>query len=142
MSDAPAMPELSPEYVDAIQVGKRLVELCSQGQYEQAAAELYADNIVSVEVCGMAGHPARIEGIDAVKAKGQWWAENHEVHGGDVKGPFAHGGRVAVWMSIDVTPKTGPMTGHRHTMEEVCLYTVKDGKIVHEEFFYDMTAGG
>ncbi|MEM7681387.1 MAG: nuclear transport factor 2 family protein [Planctomycetota bacterium] len=136
------MPELSPEYLSALQVGKRLVELCGQGKYEEAASELYADDITSVEVCGMAGHPAEVNGIEAVKAKQEWWNENHEIHGGDVKGPYAHGDRVAVWMSIDVTPKTGPMAGHRHTMEEVCLYTVQDGKIVREEFMYDMTAGG
>jgi len=30
------------------------------------------------------------------------------------------------------------MAGQRMKMDEVALYTVKDGKIVHEEFFYDM----
>jgi len=30
------------------------------------------------------------------------------------------------------------MTGKRFKMEEAGLYTVKDGKVVHEEFFYHM----
>jgi ketosteroid isomerase-like protein len=30
------------------------------------------------------------------------------------------------------------MAGKRMTLDEVGLYTVKDGKVVQEEFFYDM----
>lgn len=30
------------------------------------------------------------------------------------------------------------MAGRRMQMEEVCLYTIKEGKIVREEFFYGM----
>jgi len=35
-------------------------------------------------------------------------------------------------------PKAGQMAGKRMTIDEAALYTVKDGKIVHEEFFYHM----
>jgi ketosteroid isomerase-like protein len=34
---------------------------------------------------------------------------------------------------MDVTPKA---TGERTTLDEVGLYTIKDGKIVEERFFY------
>ena len=37
-----------------------------------------------------------------------------------------------VGFKMDVTPKGGA----RHTMDEVGLYTVKDGRIVEERFFY------
>ncbi len=30
------------------------------------------------------------------------------------------------------------MAGKRMNLDEAALYTVKDGKIVQEEFFYDM----
>jgi ketosteroid isomerase-like protein len=36
---------------------------------------------------------------------------------------------------MDVTPKAG---GERMQMKEVALYTVKDGKIAQEEFWYLM----
>jgi multidrug efflux pump subunit AcrB len=36
-------------------------------------------------------------------------------------------------MTLDVTFKP---TGKRNAMEEMALYTVNDGKIVHEQFFY------
>ena len=39
---------------------------------------------------------------------------------------------------MDVTAKSGPMAGKRFRMFEGALYTVKDGKVVHEAFLYDM----
>ena len=39
---------------------------------------------------------------------------------------------------MDVTPKEGPMKGHRMQFEEAGLYTVRDGKVAQEEFFYHM----
>ena len=39
---------------------------------------------------------------------------------------------------MDVTPKEGPMTGKRFTMQEVGLYTVAGGRVAREEFFYSM----
>ena len=41
-------------------------------------------------------------------------------------------------MNYDVTAKVGPRAGQRMKMEEAGLYTVKNGKIVQEEFFYSM----
>jgi hypothetical protein len=34
------------------------------------------------------------------------------------------------------------MAGKKMRMEEVALYTVSDGKVTREEFFYDMSGGG
>ena len=41
-------------------------------------------------------------------------------------------------MKYDVTPTSGPHKGKRMQLDEAGLYTVRDGKIVQEEFFYDM----
>jgi ketosteroid isomerase-like protein len=38
-------------------------------------------------------------------------------------------------MVLDITPKAG---GPSFTMEEICLYEVRDGKIVREQFFYPL----
>ena len=54
------------------------------------------------------------------------------------RGPLAHGDRFIARFKFDVTPKSRPMAGKRFTMDETALYTVKDDKIVHEEFFYHM----
>lgn len=82
--------------------------------------------------------PRNMKGIDAIRRKNQWWLENHEIHGGDVLGPWPHGDRFIVVFNFDVTPKVGPMAGQRMQMAEAGLYTVKEGKIAKEEFFYHM----
>ncbi|HEV8604168.1 MAG TPA: nuclear transport factor 2 family protein [Tepidisphaeraceae bacterium] len=120
------------------EVGKKLVELCKAGKHMEAVNTLYGPKIVSIEAMSSPQMPARMEGINAVREKGEWWEKNHEVHGGDVEGPWPHGDRFIVRFKYDVTAKTGPMAGKRMKLDETALYTVKDGKIVQEEFFYHM----
>lgn len=113
------------------ELARHFTELLRQGDHEGAAARYNADNIVSYEA--MEGPMAVCEGREAVKQKGDWWNENHVVHGGSVEGPFLNGDQFAVGFKMDVTPKA---TGERITLNEVGLYTVKDGKIVEERFYY------
>lgn len=121
----------------AKEIGGRLVELVQQGKNMDAIAELYAEDVVSVEAMAPPeGGDRTAEGIDAVRGKNQWWAENHEVHDASTTGPFPHGDdRFAVHYRFDVTHKP---SGNRFSMEEVGLYTIDDGKISKEEFFYAM----
>jgi len=121
---------------DTLTVGKKLVELCREGKIMEAINELYSPEIVSIEPFSGGGMPATMKGLDAVHGKGKWWMENHEVHSAEVAGPFPHGDRFIVRFTYDVTGKSGPMAGKRFVMDEGALYTVKDGKIVQEEFFY------
>jgi hypothetical protein len=53
------------------------------------------------------------------------------VHSFDVQGPFVAHDRFVVLYDADVSDKK---TNQRHKMSEVGVYTVKDGKIVREEF--------
>jgi len=120
------------------EVGQKLVEYCKQNRNVDAVDALYSPQVVSVEVAGHAGVPARMEGIDAVRKKNQWWLDNHTIHGATVSGPFPHGDRFIVHYKMDITSKVGPMAGKRMQVEETGLYTVRDGKVVQEEFFYHM----
>jgi hypothetical protein len=105
----------------------------------EALDTLYSPNIISIEAMSAGPEtPARIDGIAGVKGKATWWEENHEVHSAQVEGPYPHGDRFIVHFKYDVTAKAGPMAGKRITMDEGALYTVKDGKVVQEEFFYAM----
>ena len=119
----------------ALEVGKRLVEMCQQGQAEEAITELYADNIVSIEAQGSEEMPARMEGIDAIKKKSAWWFANNEVHSMETAGPFCghRDDQFVVKFDIDLTNKE---SSQRMQMSEVGLYTIKDGKVVQEEFLY------
>ena len=123
---------------DTLTVGKKLVELCREGKNMEALDTLYSPSIVSIEAGSGPNMPARMEGIEAIKGKATWWEANHEVHKAEVEGPFPHGDRFIVRFKYDVTAKAGPMAGKRFTMDEGALYTVKDGKVAQEEFFYSM----
>ena len=131
---SPSAPHTDESYA----VGQRLVALCQQGKNLDAINELYAANVVSVEVCGSDTMPREMKGIDAVRQKNQWWVENHEVHSGKTEGPYPHGDRFITIMDYDVTPTSGPFKGKRMQLKEAGLYTVANGKIVREEFFYHM----
>lgn len=116
------------------EIAKQLVAACKSGNSEDALA-LYAPDAVSVEAGAPPGRQRETVGIAGIRAKGEWWVDNHQVHSMQVAGPWPHDDRFIVGFKIDVTMKA---TKHRFTMEEMALYTVKDGKIVREEFFYSM----
>jgi ketosteroid isomerase-like protein len=117
------------------EVANTLVKLCSQGKFEEAMETLYSPDIVSMEAGAPPGQSRESKGIEAVKAKGKWWTENHEVHSANVEGPLVAGAHFAVTFKMDVTFKP---QARRFSMEEIAVYKVADGKIVYEEFFYSM----
>ena len=73
-------------------------------------------------------------GIEQVREKHVWWNTNHTVHGFDVEGPYCGPQGFAMKYVMDVAPKDGSWP--RNKMEEVAVYTVRDGKVVREEFWY------
>ena len=118
------------------QIAKRLVELCREGKYEQAQNELYAEDAVSIEMEGLpSGALGNVKGLAAIREKGKKWAEDIvEIHGGSVGEPIIAGDWFSVVMSIDATYKSMG----RVPMQEICVYQVRDGKIVREQFFYNV----
>jgi hypothetical protein len=122
-----------------LQVGQKLVALCRKGENLKAITTLLSPTAVSIEpYAGNGAIPQKSKGRAAIKKKNQWWFENHTIHSHEVNGPWPHGDKFIVHFKYDVTVKAGPMVGQRFTMEEGALYTVKNGKVVKEEFFYHM----
>lgn len=120
--------------MNTMEIARKLVELCRQGKNMEALETLYANDAVSVEPVAMPDMQQEAKGLAAIKGKGEWWVANHEVHSAAVTGPWPHGDRFVVGFQYDVTNKP---SGKRMQMEEAGLYTVRNGKIVREEFFYD-----
>jgi hypothetical protein len=114
-------------------VAKKYVELVKAGKHDEILGTLFARDAVSVEAAAMPGMDRVSNGIDAIIGKGKWWQDNHTVHKEEVRGPYPHDNRFAVHFAYDVTNKP---SGQRIAMEEVGLFTVENGKIVREEFFY------
>ena len=121
------------------EVAQKLTSLCQQGKFDEAMEATYANNIVSVEahdrpaMGGLPAMPRETRGLDNVRKKAQWWNENHTIHSCKVAGPFSSVDKFAVTFDLDVTFKPA---NKRMQMSEVAIYTVENGKIVHEEFLY------
>jgi hypothetical protein len=118
--------------MNTFEISNRLVELCRQGNSVEAKS-LYSEDAVSVEAVAPPGMEREARGLAAIKAKGAWWQANHEIHSAMVTGPWPHDDRFIVGFRYDVTNKP---SGQRMVMDEVGLFTVKNGKIVREEYFY------
>lgn len=118
-----------------LEIGKKYVALVKEGKGEECLNTLFAKDAVSVEAGGPPGMDRTAKGLDAIHGKSKWWRENHTVHSSEVSGPYPHDDRFAVRFLYDVTNKP---SGQRIKMDEVGLFTVQDGKIVKEEFFYTM----
>lgn len=110
---------------------KDLQDKMAQGQMWDAFEQYYADDCTIVEGNGETrqGKEAQREAI-----KG-WQASQQEYHDGGF-GPItaneeAQTSMVQSW--FDVTFKDG----NRFKMEEVAVQQWKDGKIIHERFYYD-----
>jgi ketosteroid isomerase-like protein len=107
-----------------------LVALCKAGKFEDAGEKYWADDVRSIEPMG---DNSVSEGKQAARKKGEWWVNTHEIYSVDVGGPYVHGDQFVVRFSLDVTNKE---SGQRFAMDEVGVYTLVDGKISEERFFY------
>ena len=113
------------------QVAKKVVELTRKQAFHEALDTLYDKNIVSVEARTMDGSSPEKRGIGQVRAKTDWWLQNMQVHSFKANGPFVAHDRFVVQYDADFTDNNSKK---RMQLSEVGVYTVKDGKIVREEF--------
>jgi hypothetical protein len=113
------------------EVAQKVVELVRKQAWHEALDTLYDKNIVSIEASASEGESPEKRGIDQVRGKTDWWLENMQVHSFKANGPFVAHDRFVVQYDADVTDKN---SNKRMQLSEVGVYTVKDGKIVHEEF--------
>ena len=108
------------------EVAKKVVELVRKQAWYEALDTLYDKNIVSVEATA-----PESRGKEAVRGKIDWWVNAMEVHSFKAGEPFVGHDRFVVQYDADVTEKESKQ---RQQISEVGIYTVKDGKIVREEF--------
>ena len=113
------------------EIAQKVVELVRKQAWHEALDTLYDKEIVSVEGRASEGESPEKRGIDQVREKTDWWLNNMEVHGFKASGPFVGHDRFVVQYDADVTDKNSKK---RMQLSEVGVYTVKNGKIVREEF--------
>jgi len=113
------------------EVAKKVVELVRKQSWHEAVDTLYDKDIVSVEARTSDGSSPEIRGIEGVRGKVNWWLDAMEVHSFKASGPFVAHDRFVVQYDADITDKGSKK---RFQLSEVGVYTVKNGKIVREEF--------
>ncbi len=113
------------------EIADRLVELCRTGKNDQCYTELFSEDAEAFEMPGLPNYHTK--GREAILAKSAAWAADvKEIHRMEVTDPLVFGNLFTIGMGIDLTKKDGT----RDTGDEMCVYEVKDGKIVSERFIY------
>ncbi|MGH8021108.1 MAG: SnoaL-like domain-containing protein [Opitutaceae bacterium] len=114
------------------EIAERLVSLCRKGEFETAQKELFAQDAASVEPYATPDFPQETKGLSAIIEKGhQFEAKVEEMHSSEVSDPIVADNSFACTMRMDVTMKGEG----RMDMKELCVYTVKDGRISSEQFY-------
>ncbi len=119
--------------MDLKEIATELVAGCREDRARANLDALYSNDAVSVEATDQ-GNGREAVGLDAIRAKHDWWQNNMEVSGGSVSDPMLHGDdRFAVIFEVQGRNR---QNGEAFDMTEVAVYHVADGRILREEFFY------
>jgi ketosteroid isomerase-like protein len=113
------------------EVAQTLVSLCRQGKFEEAVQTLYSPDVVSIEPEHTPDNV--VKGLEAIAQKGAYFATAFQIHGVDVSDAIVSNQHFSVMMALDVTQNDN---GQRYVMDEICVYHVKEGKVVLEQFFF------
>lgn len=114
------------------EIATRLVEMCRNGQVEEAKAELFAEDVISIEPReGLLAK--KTKGMEAIKKKAELFISHVDnFFGSTISDPIIAGDYFSVSWDTDIQMKGED----RKLASELCVYKTKDGKIISEEFFY------
>src|SRR5687768_11923370 len=114
------------------EIAKKLAAYCSKADWSAAQKELYAENAISIEPYSTPEFEKETKGLKAIIEKGKKFDSMVEkIHGIEVSEPLIAGNSIAFTLGMDITMKGQG----RMNSPELCVYQVKDGKIISEEFF-------
>lgn len=125
---------MSNQTLSTSAIAARFYELAKQEQWFEIQDELFAENVKSIEPAG-AKNFSNAEGKATVKRKGEDFVKGieavHELKTGE---PIVSEHHFAVTRLTDLTLKNQG----RVKLNEIMLYEVRDGKIISEQFFYQV----
>ncbi len=123
------------QLITTFEIGKKYVSLIREGRREECLSTLFSQDAVSVEAAELPGRERTVKGLDALRAKSRFFLDKNDVQKLEVLGPYPNDDRFVVRFVLDASFKS---TGQRRAVDEVGLFTVADGKITREEFFYQV----
>jgi hypothetical protein len=114
------------------EVADKLVKMCRDGQVEEVKEQLFTQETFSIEPTeGIL--PKETRGLNAIKKKAKLFISMVEnFYGSTLTEPVVAGDYFCVGSETDIQMKGE----ERKKMSEICLYKVKDGKIISEQFLY------
>ncbi len=110
------------------EIGAKICAAFNAGNGDEVAQSFWSDDIQSIEGMGKS-----YNGRASVLAKGRQWMAENEVLGASAEGPYVGATGFALKFTMDVKNKA---SGQTSRMTEIGVYTVRNGKIVCEEFMY------
>ncbi len=114
------------------EIANHLVELCRKYDFETAQKDLFSDDAISIEPYASQDFDKETKGLNAILEKGKKFsAMVDETHNIAISEPLIASDSFAFTLNMDVTMKGQG----RMAMKELCVYEVKNGKIVSEHFF-------
>ena len=120
---------------DVQDVARDFTALLRQGQFVAAGNRYWAEAVTSFEPCDLSTDiPANISGIDAARGKAQFRFGEGCIEDLGIDGPFITGDQFALFLDMLITD---PATGTARPLTEIAIFTVRDGQIIEERFFYD-----
>jgi hypothetical protein len=116
-------------------VARDFTAMLRLGQFEAAGERYWADAVTSIEPADLpTGTPAFVTGIDAARGKAKFRFGEGRIDELGIDGPFVTGDQFALFLDMLITD---PVSGDAQPFTEIAIFTVRDGRIVEERFFYD-----
>jgi hypothetical protein len=104
------------------------------GQFEVAGETFWSPDVTSAEPAALSEDiPATVSGVAAVRAKCIARFGTARIDDLGIDGPFVTGDQFALFLDMLITD---PASGHAEPLSEIAIFTVRDGRIIEERFFY------
>ncbi|WP_160353971.1 SnoaL-like domain-containing protein [Sphingorhabdus profundilacus] len=104
-------------------------------QFEAAGEKFWAIDVKSAEPAALSQDiPALVSGREAALRKTRARFAEADIDDLRIDGPFVTGDQFALFLDMLITD---PATGKTQPFAEIAIFTVRDGRIIEERFFYD-----
>ena len=116
-------------------VARDFTAMLRLGQFAAAGEAFWADNVTSIEPMDLPGGIAAVvSGIEATRNKCNARFDAARIDELTIDGPFVTGNQFALFIDMMIASHGG---GTARPFTEIALYTVRDGRISEERYFYD-----
>jgi len=112
-------------------IAERLVALLKEQQFVTAYEELYSENATSIDPM----HPQapQNEGLSVLIEREKAFLRRVTMNSVEVSAPIYGDSHFAISLLLDLT-----VEDTRKEVKELCIYGVRDGKIVSQQFFMNV----